>query len=80
MATPTKPPCFPDDPDYLDGYSKVIELKIPVPPNTIPTEYCGTIYECGGKFQMYCCEVPAPVVGFEPLEERQFFKSPLEDE
>jgi hypothetical protein len=51
-----------------------------VPKDTIPVEYCGTLYECGGKFQMYCCDVPSPVVGFEPLEERQFFKSPLEDE
>jgi hypothetical protein len=23
MAAPTKPPCWPDDPDYLDGYTKI---------------------------------------------------------
>ncbi len=60
--------------------TRYIELPVVVPKNTIPVDYCGTLYECGGKFQMYCCEVPAPVVGFEPLEERLFFKSPLEDE
>jgi hypothetical protein len=29
---------------------------------------------------MYCCGKPAPVVGFEALEEYQFFKTSLEDE
>ena len=172
MTTPTTPPCWPGDPDYLDGYTKVdlpsekllrvywdvdirdpedepshkiidagdsftvrfrvaligdlwtcmcadwwfdlgfspigkgtgfdlsdligkdkfwvkgwtgcktrcIELVITVPGNTIPTEYCGTLYECGGRFQMYCCGKPGPVVGFEALEEYQFFKTSLEDE
>jgi len=23
MAAPKKPPCWPDDPDYLDGYTKL---------------------------------------------------------
>ena len=66
--------------DWEGCKTRCIELEIVVPADTIPVEYCGTIYECGGKFQMYCCDVPAPVVGFEALEERQFFKSPLEDE
>lgn len=172
MAAPTRPPCWPADPDYLDGYKKIdlpsekllnlfwdvdildpekepshkiieagdpfnihirmalvgdlwtciagdwdfdvgftpigkgqgfdlssligkdklqfkgwkgcdtrcVELMVTVPANTIPTEYLGTLYEVGAKFQLYCCNVPAPVVGYEALEEYQFFKSPLEDE
>jgi hypothetical protein len=59
--------------------TRCIELLVEVPPNTIPTEYCGTVYECAGKFQLYCCGRPAAVVGFEPLEEFQFYKATIED-
>jgi hypothetical protein len=51
-----------------------IELTVRVPPNTIPAEYRdGTLYEVGGKFQLHCCGKPAAVVGYEPLEEYQFY-------
>lgn len=52
-----------------------IELPIPVPAGTIPVDYCGTLYECGGWFELHCCDRgPVAVVGMEPLEERFFFK------
>lgn len=57
-----------------------IELRVQVPPDTIPVDYLGTLYECGGKFQLFCCGKPAPVTGYEALEEFQFFKTALEDE
>jgi len=167
--TPCKPPCWPDDPDYLDGYTKIdlpperhlrahwdvdildpdeepphriinagdsfkvrfrvaltgslwscicgswwfdlgftpigggegfdlstlvgkdqfwvkdwkgcetrcIELCVTVPPNTIPVGYCGTLYDCGGRFQMYCCEEPAPIAGYEFLKQYEFYRSAL---
>lgn len=55
---------------------RCIMREIRVPPNTIPIG----LYECGSRFQFYCCGKPAPVVGFESLEERQFFVTPFEDE
>jgi hypothetical protein len=61
------------------GGGRRIELNVVVPANTIPTEKCGTVYECAGKFQMYCCGKPAAVVGFEPLEEFQFYTARIED-
>jgi hypothetical protein len=55
--------------------TRCIELSVPVPAGTIPADYCGTLYECGGWFELYCCERgPVAVVGMEPLEERFFFK------
>jgi hypothetical protein len=52
-----------------------IELCVDVPANTIPVDYCGTLYECGGWFELHCCGCgPVAVVGMEPLEERFFFK------
>jgi hypothetical protein len=58
--------------------TRCVELVIEVPANTIPTEYCGTVYECAGKFQLYCCGRPVAVVGFEALEEYQFYKASIE--
>jgi hypothetical protein len=60
--------------------TKCIELVIVVPANTIPTEFCGTLYEAGAVFQLYCCGRAAAVVGFEALEEYQFFKAEVSDE
>lgn len=52
-----------------------VELCIDVPAGTIPTESCGTLYECGGWFELHCCDRgPVAVVGMEALEERFFFK------
>jgi hypothetical protein len=65
--------------DWRGCRTRCIELVIEVPANTIPTEYCGTVYECAGKFQLYCCGRPAAVVGFEALEEFQFYKAEIED-
>jgi hypothetical protein len=52
-----------------------VELLVTVPAGTIPTDYCGTLYECGGWFELHCCgKGPVAVVGMEPLEERFFFR------
>jgi hypothetical protein len=52
-----------------------IELNVRVPAGTIPAEYAdGTLYEVGAKFQLHCCGKPAPVVGYEALEEYQFYQ------
>jgi hypothetical protein len=60
--------------------TKCIELVVVVPANTIPTELCGTLYEAGAVFQLYCCGRGAAVVGFEALEEYQFFTAKISDE
>jgi hypothetical protein len=46
-----------------------IELLVPVPAFTIPAG----LYETGARFQLYCCDKPAKVTGYEALEERQFY-------
>lgn len=51
-----------------------IEVKYTVAPGTIPAEHCGTLYEVGATFALRCCNRDRPIlVGFEALEERQFF-------
>ncbi|HEY2191936.1 MAG TPA: hypothetical protein VGH76_06495 [Actinomycetospora sp.] len=60
------------------GY-RSLELEIPVPANTIPTERCGTVYQCTGRFEMYCCGKPAGVAGFEPLGQYDFYSPVIED-
>ncbi len=32
-----------------------IELCVWVPPDTIPVEHCGTLYQVGAKFELRCC-------------------------
>ena len=55
--------------------STCIELNVRVPAGTVPAEYCdGTLYEVGAKFQLHCCGKPAAVVGYEALEEYQFYQ------
>jgi hypothetical protein len=46
-----------------------IELLVNVPAYTIPP----ALYETGARFQLYCCDKPAKVTGYEALEERQFY-------
>jgi hypothetical protein len=60
------------------NHGRYIDLKIPVPGRTIPTERCGTVYECAGKFEMYCCNKPAGVTGFEPLGSYEFYSPDIE--
>jgi hypothetical protein len=52
-----------------------VETFVRVPAGTVPAErYDGTLYEVGAKFQLHCCGKPAPVVGYEALEEYQFYQ------
>ena len=52
-----------------------IELTAHVPAGTIPAgTYTGSVYEVAAMFQLHCCGKPAPVVGYEPLEEYQFYQ------
>jgi len=54
---------------------RCVELLVPVPAGTIPTDYCGSLYECGGWFELHCCDRgPVVVVGMEALEEQFFFR------
>ena len=46
-----------------------IELRYTVPANKIEE----SVYELTSTFRLYCCERPGPIVGFEPLEEFQWY-------
>ena len=68
-----------DDKFWVRGWqgcnTLCIELLVDVPAGTIPADYCGTLYECGGWFELHCCGTgPVAVVGMEPLEENFFFR------
>jgi hypothetical protein len=168
MPTPTKPPCWPDDPDYLDGFDEInlassqllkaywdtdildvngvppstiirsdqdfkvrfrvelqgdlwpcicgswcfdvgfssigkgsnfnlsddlpagtfevrdwrgcdtqcIELVVTVPAGTIPADRCSTVYELAATFELHCCDDHVAIVGYEALEEYQFYFEP----
>lgn len=58
---------------------RYITLRIEVPRNTIPVEYCGTVYSCTGRVQGYCCGKPAGLSGFEPLGQFDFTAPVIED-
>ena len=46
-----------------------VELQYRVPANTIQE----SVYELTSTFRLYCCGKPAAIVGFEPLEEYQWY-------
>lgn len=49
-----------------------IQVEVDVLPNTVPSD---KLYEVGGWFELRCCaDGPVVVAGYEPLEERFFFK------
>lgn len=53
---------------------RCIEVKYTVAPGTVPAEHCGRLYEVGATFAPHCCDRERPIlVGFEALEEREFF-------
>jgi hypothetical protein len=60
--------------------TRCIELEIYVPADTIPVEYCGTVYQCAAKVQLFCCGRPAAVVGFDVLGSFQFYKAEVADD
>jgi hypothetical protein len=41
--------------DWKGCDTRCIEVCVRVPPNTIPVERCGTLYEVGAKFELRCC-------------------------
>jgi len=49
-----------------------------VPPNTIPVEHCGSLYQVGAKFELRCCGgcedeySHLAVAGHEPQGEYMF--------
>jgi hypothetical protein len=60
--------------------TRCLELPIYVPPDTIPVRYCGTVYQCAAKVQLFCCGRPAAVVGFDVLGSFQFYKADIADD
>jgi hypothetical protein len=65
--------------DWKGCDTRCIEKYVTVPANTIPTEHSGTLYETGAVFELYCCGRSAAVVGYEALEEYQFFTPEVTD-
>jgi hypothetical protein len=51
-----------------------IEVPVDVRPGAVPADVCsGTLYEVGARFALHCCGKRTAVVGFEALEEYQFY-------
>jgi len=53
-------------------------VYVNVPPNTIPVEHCGSLYQVGAKFELRCCGgcedeySHLAVAGHEPQGEYMF--------
>jgi hypothetical protein len=63
--------------DWKGCETRCIEVVVTVPPETIPAEHCGTVYEVAAWFELRCCdygkeEGELAVAGYEALEEYQF--------
>lgn len=41
--------------DWQGCKTRCIYVSVTVPKNTIPVEYCGSLYEVGAKFELRCC-------------------------
>ena len=41
--------------DWKGCETRCIEVCVRVPPGTIPTEHCGSLYQVGAKFELRCC-------------------------
>jgi hypothetical protein len=61
-------------PDWRGCKDLYVSLEVPVPAGTIPAHRCATLYSVGAKFQLKCCDRPAPVVGYETLGAYEFYK------
>jgi len=42
--------------DWNGCQSRYIDLCVNVPPCTVPTDACGTLYQVGAKFELRCCD------------------------
>jgi len=55
-----------------------LDVRVNVPPNTIPVEHCGSLYQVGAKFELRCCGgcedeySHLAVAGHEPQGEYMF--------
>lgn len=41
--------------DWEGCKTRCIDVYVTVPPGTIPSGHCGTLYEVGAKFELRCC-------------------------
>ncbi|MCB0873488.1 MAG: hypothetical protein H6531_08405 [Actinobacteria bacterium] len=62
------------DPDWKGCDRLWVEKKVTVPPNTIPINGRGTVYELAAKFFLVCCDGHVAATGAEALEEYEFYK------
>lgn len=64
--------------DWKGCHGLYIEKCVRVPPNTIPVEHCGSLYQVGAKFELRCCgycddeNSHLAVAGHEPQGEYMF--------
>ena len=59
--------------DWRGCDTTCIELVVTVPAGTIPSDKCGTVYELAGMYELHCCNGHVGLVGYEALEEYQFY-------
>ena len=67
--------------DWKGCHGRYIDFTVHVPPNTIPVERCGSVYEVAAWFELRCCgycedeHSHLAVAGYEALEEYQFVEA-----
>jgi hypothetical protein len=66
-------------PNWKGCETRCVRICVTVPPDTIPVEACGTLYQVGAKFELRCCGEPGDecggqlaVAGHEPQGEYMF--------
>ena len=59
--------------DWRGCDTTCIDLTVDVPAGTIPSDLCSTVYEVAATFELHCCDDHVAVVGYEALEEYQFY-------
>jgi hypothetical protein len=59
--------------DWRGCDTTCIELIVTVPAGTIPSDKCSTVYELVATFELHCCDGHVGLVGYEALEEYQFY-------
>ena len=77
VRRPARPVGTPDQ--GLEGLRRAVHREVRhVPPDTIPVEHCGTLYQVGAKFELRCCggcddeDSHLAVAGHEPQGEYMF--------
>jgi hypothetical protein len=53
-----------------------IDKTVTVPAGAIPADKCSTVYEVAARFALRCCDGHIAAVGYEALEEYQFYFEP----